>query len=81
MFGVSIDDIKKEKILTEIYKIFSLKNRESLDVRALLNIINEYFVLDFNELKYSVKNDEKIRFKFSDDLCTLNLIKYEQKKN
>lgn len=77
MFGVSIDDIKKEKILTEIYKIFSLTNKERIDVRALLNIINEYFVLDFNELKYSVKNDEKIRFKFSDDLCTLNLIKNE----
>lgn len=73
MFGVSIDDRKKEKILTEIHKIFSSENKYSLDVRSLLYIINKYFVLDFNELKYSVKNDEKIRFKFSDDLCTLYL--------
>lgn len=75
MFGVNVKEKKQAKILTEVYKIFILEKKSSIDVKDILQIINKFFIFDFNELKYSVRNDKKLRFIFSEDLCTLKLRK------
>jgi hypothetical protein len=75
MFGVNVNEKKQAKILTEVYKIFILEKKSSIDVKDILQIINKFFIFDFNELKYSVRNDKKLRFIFSEDLCTLKLRK------
>lgn len=73
MFGINVNETKQNKILTEVYKIFILEKKSSIDVKDILQIINKFFIFDFNELKYSVRNDKKLRFIFSEDLCTLKL--------
>jgi len=41
------------------------------DVRQLLDKATSKLMMDFNELKYVVQNNEKQRFSFSEDFCSI----------
>ncbi len=64
---------KELEILNKIDKFLNERNKLSYDVRKMLMEINENFVVDFNQLKFSIKNDENQKYKFSEDLCTIFL--------
>jgi len=63
---------KEVQIIKEVESFFSKQKRNDFDVRHLLNKINKTYFVDFNQLKFSVKNDENKKFKLSEDLCVIH---------
>ncbi len=63
---------RESKIINEVESFFLKNKKNSFDVRYLLNEINKTYIVDFNQLKFSVKNDENKKFKMSEDLCVIN---------
>jgi hypothetical protein len=66
-----INEKKQKEIIDNIDIFFKRKTKKTYDVKSLLNEINNNFVVDFNQLKFSIKNDENKRFTLSEDLCTI----------